>query len=128
MSGADFENGSTVIREPLHRGPMPSLKSISARRLLLPSILLSLATGSMAQTARAAGQPDLPSKLQYVSPIQAYKAYADQPVESWREANDRVGRIGGWRTYAKEMRTGEPAKDSAPPTDPHTGHDKGAKP
>ena len=32
--------------------------------------------------------------------------------------------IGGWRAYAKEIKSGEPAsaKDAAPASDPHTGH------
>ena len=63
--------------------------------------------------------------MQYASPIGAYQGwYADQPVQSRREANDRVGQIGGWRAYAKEIKSGEPAsaKDAAPASDPHTGH------
>lgn len=32
----------------------------------------------------------------------------------WREANDRVGRIGGWRAYAREANAPEAAA-SAPP-------------
>lgn len=127
MSGADSENDLIVIREP-HRHPMPSPNFHSARQLLLPCILLSLAAGPMAQTARTVAQPELPSKLQYVSSLRAYKVYADQPVEPWREANDRVGRIGGWRAYAKEIQTGEPAKGAATPADPHAGHHKGEKP
>lgn len=104
-------------------------------KLVLPCILLSLAGASHAQTTADAARPALPTKLQYVSPLRAYKAYADQPVESWREANDRVGRIGGWRAYAKEIQTGEPAKGAtqdptqrpASPADPHGGPHGGAK-
>ena len=114
---------------------MPNPTRKSPRQLVLPGILLS-AGMAMAQTAADATQPSLPSKLQYVSPLRAYKAYADQPVESWREANDRVGRIGGWRAYAKEAQTGVSAKDAPqeparPPSsaaDPHAGHHQEAKP
>ena len=106
------------------------------QQLVLPCLVLSLGGASLAQTAADATRPALPSNLQYVSPLRAYKAYVDQPVESWREANDRVGRIGGWRAYAKEAQMGEPAKDvrqdpvkaPAPAADPHAGHHKGAKP
>lgn len=75
-------------------------------------------------------KPALLTKLQYSSPIGAYQGYADQPVQSWREANDRVGQIGGWRAYAKEIKSGEPtsAKDTAPASDPHAGHHGGDKP
>ncbi len=115
---------------------MPNPTRESLRRLVLPGILLFLAGTALAQTAADAAKPSLPSKLQYVSPLRAYKPYADQPVEPWREANDRVGRIGGWRAYAKEIQTGEPAKEApqdpakapAPAADPHAGHHKGATP
>lgn len=114
--------------------PYPTRESL--RQLVLPGILLLLAATATAQTTADAARPSLPSKLQYVSPLRAYKPYADQAVESWREANDRVGRIGGWRAYAKEAQTGEPAKEAPqeaakppqPAADPHAGHHKGAKP
>lgn len=32
-----------------------------------------------------------------------YQPYTDQPVGNWRDANDAVGRIGGWREYAREV-------------------------
>ncbi|AKJ30706.1 hypothetical protein [Caldimonas brevitalea] len=38
----------------------------------------------------------------YRSAFEGYPRYADEPVVSWKEANDHVGRIGGWRTYAAE--------------------------
>lgn len=119
------------------------------QKFLLPCALLLLSGVAPAQPTTGATKSALPSQLQYVSPLRAYKAYADQPVESWREANDRVGRIGGWRAYAKEIQTGEPAKEvpaeqakpSAAPVkgsvespqpaassaDPHAGHHGGAK-
>ena len=48
----------------------------------------------------------------YRSAFDGYRHHADQPVGSWREANDRVGRIGGWRAYAREAQGGDAA--SAP--------------
>lgn len=46
-----------------------------------------------------------------------YQSYIDQPVGNWREANDAVGRIGGWREYAREVDAtpGAPSP-GAPPT------------
>lgn len=112
---------------------MPDLTRYPFRQILLPAALL-LTGVAFAQPAVNAARPELPTKLQYASPLRAYKAYADQPVESWREANDRVRRIGGWRAYAKEAQTGEPASDAprnpakapAVPADPHAGHHGGA--
>lgn len=38
---------------------------------------------------------------------------------SWREANDTVGRIGGWRSYAREAQpAAAPATVPTPPTRP----------
>lgn len=117
--------------------PTPLRRLLSTRLLpllLSPAPLLLPASAAFAQAAPAARQPPAPlTKLQYVSPLRSYKAYADTPIESWREANDRVGRIGGWRAYAREMQAGEPAQAA----DPHAGHgahgahgaqDSGAKP
>lgn len=99
---------------------------------LLPWTLALFAGAAFAQTPAdtEAPQSSLPTKLQYSSAIGPYQAYADQQVQSWREANDRVGQIGGWRAYAKEIKSGEPAsaKDAAPASDPHSGHHGGDKP
>lgn len=40
--------------------------------------------------------------VQFKSSFSEYVPYTEQGIESWREANDRVGEIGGWRVYAKE--------------------------
>ena len=95
--------------------------------------LLPLSLALLASTASAQARPEpltpIPAvKLEYRSTLSTYKAYADQPVQSWREANDEVGRIGGWRAYAKEMRAGEPpnAGSSAPAVPP--AHTMGGKP
>ena len=45
-------------------------------------------------------------ELEYVSELGKYQPYADQPVQSWREANDQVGRIGaGAPTPRRPLRT-----------------------
>ncbi len=38
------------------------------------------------------------------SAFSTYRPFADAPPTDWRGANDQVGRIGGWRAYAKEAR------------------------
>ncbi|VXB78959.1 conserved exported hypothetical protein [Pseudomonas sp. 8BK] len=70
--------------------------------------------------------------LHYQSPLKAYQGFSEQPLHNWREANDLVGRIGGWRTYSQEPYAQEPdtqttpaqqpAKPSTKPTEPHHGH------
>ena len=102
--------------------------------LLKATIFGSLAFLSVSAIAQEAqpSKPEttnisLPSKLQYKSAISGYQVYADQEVLPWREANDRVGRIGGWRAYAKEAATGQPAPDTPPAANPHAGHHEGGK-
>lgn len=118
--------------------------------------MLALWAGaSAAQPAPEYAQENtgLPTRLQYQSPIGAYQAYADQPVGSWREANDRVGRIGGWKAYAREAQaagsaagegegvgvgagenagmgnTPDAERDkAAAPGHPHAGHHGGRQP
>lgn len=89
----------------------------------LRGVLLSAAvpTGLYLASVAAQAQP-MPSEtnaktatssvstLQYSSAISGYQGYKDQPVNSWKEVNDTVGKVGGWKVYAKEAR--EP--DAAP--------------
>lgn len=35
-------------------------------------------------------------------PFRHYQGWRDEPLQDWREANDRVGAVGGWRTYLRE--------------------------
>lgn len=38
-----------------------------------------------------------------------YKPQSEQAVGNWLEANDTVGRVGGWRAYARESQGATPA-------------------
>ena len=73
----------------------------------------------------------------YRSALAQYRRLGDDPPIAWREANDTVTRIGGWRTYAREAQQPDAAPaarpvESAPaakPNDPaktlpagHGGH------
>ena len=89
---------------------------MSGKKVLCSTLLL-LSTVTYSQTSPVQGKPIAPIELRYASVLSAYQAYADEPIQPWREANDRVGRIGGWRAYAKEIRTGEQAKETPPAVD-----------
>jgi hypothetical protein len=57
----------------------------------------------------------------YVSPLATYKALGQHKVGPWKAANDTVGRIGGWRSYAREAAQPEapaPAPAASAPADP----------
>jgi hypothetical protein len=51
----------------------------------------------------------------HVSAFQRYRAHRDAPVGSWRDANDTVTRIGGWRAYAREAAAPEGAASQSQP-------------
>jgi hypothetical protein len=66
-----------------------------------------------------------PPQPVYRSAFDGYRPFADEPVRAWRETNDTVGRIGGWKAYAREAQSGDarasaPASPSAPAA-PATG-------
>ena len=68
-----------------------------------------------AQPAAPANRPDpldpkasVPT-LTYQSSFSQYRRLDDGKPISWREANDTVARIGGWRVYAREAQQPDPA-------------------
>lgn len=55
----------------------------------------------------------------YRSAFSGYRAISDEPAASWREANDLVARIGGWRVYARESQQPAAAAQTPAATEPH---------
>lgn len=128
--------------------------SVSTVRRLLPSaaqvaLLAALSLGGLtAQSQPAAKAPrsdPLDPKatvpvLTYESSFSRSRLLAEEKPVSWREANDTVNRIGGWRVYAREAQQPDPTpaaagasaasappaavpKDNAKPMPPgHGGH------
>ncbi len=45
--------------------------------------------------------------LPYQSAFSGYQSFKEQQVSSWREINDEVEKIGGWRAYASEASDSE---------------------
>jgi hypothetical protein len=103
--------------------------SITLLRWLVPAGLSLGVTSLHAQSNPAARQPDpndpsiaVPA-AQYRSSFHDYRYLRDEPVLSWKESNDLVGRIGGWRVYAREAVPAEsPAPAPVPPGQGGTGH------
>ena len=50
----------------------------------------------------------------FQSVLEGYKPYTDEKIVNWKAANDSVGQIGGWRTYAKEAAQTSPAQGPTP--------------
>ena len=69
--------------------------------------------------ARAAGPP-----VAYTSAFAGYPRIGDASPVTWRDANDTVACIGGWRVYSREAQAPEavvPAPDEATWHPGHTG-------
>ena len=86
----------------------------------LPAALLSAAVTAQAQTSARAVRPDpldpkasVPA-LAYESSFSQYRRLGDEKPVSWREANDTVARIGGWRVYAREAQQPDTAPAAKP--------------
>lgn len=119
-----------------------SSKAILSRKrvAVFAATSVLLAGASYAQHDRAVPTPPAPSPvpLTFESVLSRYKPMSDQKLGSWREANDTVTRIGGWRTYLKEAQTPDvvvPSLSNVPAApipiapakgNPHAGH--GSKP
>ena len=74
--------------------------------------------------AAAATQPTAPV---FRSAFEGYQPYTEQKMAPWKEANDNVGQIGGWRVYAREASqpdTPEAAAKAAEPANPKAGGTK----
>ena len=80
-----------------------------ARGLAVSSALLALTVSAQAPKAPASA-PDA-----YRSALQGYQPYGENKPVPWKEANDTVGRIGGWRAYAKEAAAAKPAASQTKP-------------
>ena len=74
--------------------------------VLMASMWTPLATAQTAAVPPA--KPVAPAatadaaSLPYRSALEGYQRYTDEKTVNWKEANDAVARIGGWREYAKE--------------------------
>lgn len=101
-------------------------------RWLLPATLLTLMSAVSAQSPKPSADPLEPQatvpRSTHASSLAQYRRMTDEKVGSWREANDNVGRIGGWRTYLREAQQPD-APASAPMAKPasempagHRGH------
>ena len=99
---------------------------------LLAAALFTAVSSLHAQPAPKADIPDpldpkaaVPA-LAYVSPLARYKPAGDVTLTPWKEANDTVARIGGWRVYAREAHPPEPAPSAPAPaaSPPVPGHGK----
>jgi len=129
---------STSARSPGQRGapalgtvflPAPRVVALAAAlaglaTFALPALGQAAAPTSASRPApapersRAAPADPLDAKAPvpaaaYRSPFVTYRRVADNPVGSWREANETTLRAGGWRAYAREAEAANAAASPA---------------
>jgi hypothetical protein len=78
--------------------------------------LLGVPAPAFAQPAAAADPLNAKASVPptaYRSAFTSYRRLGEVPAVSWREANDAVARIGGWRVYAREAGQPEPPAGAA---------------
>lgn len=86
---------------------------------------LALSMAALAQAQPKAPAPDPLDPKAAVPPAQhrsalgTYRPLDEMPVGSWKEANERVNRIGGWRAYAREAAQPAAAPASTPASAAH---------
>ena len=82
--------------------------------LLVASAALALIAAAPARSADAADPKAGVPPLVYRSAFEGYRPNTEAEVGKWRETNDLVGRIGGWRAYAKEAAAPDTPASAAP--------------
>lgn len=94
---------------------MPSTVS----RRLTPAALFAAVLTALTQSL-ATARPDpldptaIAPPMAYESSLRQYRRFADEKSIAWRDANDTVTRIGGWRTYAREAQQSDAAPAAKP--------------
>jgi hypothetical protein len=100
--------------------------SIERREESMKFHLPAMAAAAWAGFAAPAALPQA-AGLDYQPILESYRPFRDETPIPWIRANDDVGRIGGWRAYAREVQGALPAASAARPAasvpaKPHGGH------
>lgn len=99
-------------------------RSAAAFGLLLLSIAGPAAHGQASAPPAPPARPDplnpkaVVPPVAYKSALGGYRAAGEVKVGSWKDANDTVTRIGGWRTYAREASPPEGGAATTTPAAP----------
>ena len=67
----------------------------------------AIAAGPDPADATAATPPTM-----YLSPFADYRPLGEDKTTAWKDANDTVGKIGGWRAYAREAAEATKAREA----------------
>jgi hypothetical protein len=96
-------------------------RGISVVTLLAVAFLIhpiAQAQGARGSTERADPlDPDVSVPvITHVSSLAGYRRLDDDKQIAWRQANETVNRIGGWRAYAREAQQPDPAAPAPVPS------------
>ena len=101
----------------------PALLLAASGAMLAPPVSAQTPAGSP-----PAGEPG------YRSAFEGYQPFDEGKLLPWKASNDTVGKIGGWRAYAREAQQDKAQDASAPAgaasvpaaaaSAPHAGHGK----
>jgi hypothetical protein len=92
-------------------------KSSNLFQLVAAGLLAGLHLGSV--WAQYESKPEVLQtqktvELIYQSSFQNYQRYSASDIQAWKQANDAVKDIGGWKAYAKEITQEKNAKPPIP--------------
>lgn len=98
---------------------MKSVLPMTAAVLLAFAACLPVVATAQRDAIAAAPGPDdsrapVPA-LVYHSPFAGYRPFPEGALGSWKAVNEEVGRIGGWKVYAREVY--EETKQVSPSTE-----------
>ena len=86
--------------------PMPQCPSACNSKSVSTCTPVDAQAGKRAPDVRPDLSPGAPCEVfnlpAYASAWAGYRPWRDEAVGDWRQANAVVGRIGGWRVYARE--------------------------
>lgn len=97
--------------------PPASWAQASAHAGLRPSDSASSGPASDPLEARA-----LVPALTVRSSLSGYRPFKDAEVGPWRQLNDTVRDVGGWRAYARLSQEPDGVEGAKPPPSGHAGH------
>ncbi len=94
---------------------IPKLRGLFSLSLLMATQLHAQPTATTPRADPLDPKASVPA-LRYESSFDPYRRLSSEKPVSWREANDTVARIGGWRVYLREAQTVAPAASAPTPT------------
>jgi len=92
---------------------LKSLKSFQLTAAVLLSYLQLSSALAQSEIKPEVLKAKKPIELVYESSFQNYQRYSASDVQAWKQANETVKDIGGWREYAKEIAKEQDTKPSS---------------